>query len=329
MKTPTPEKVADLLGLGGVTSVEPLAGDGSARVYYRVRTGGRSYVLLIGPNRAENDAWLRIRAHLERGGVRVPALVGISTEEGWILMEDMGGECLLDLLLTAGDDEARRTLYRPVLETLAKMQLGCTEGFTLATGFGERSYDKQIMILDEGVYFIEEVARGRLGIEVELPQLINELEAMAEVAAGAATGYFLHRDFQSRNLLRTVEGEWAVIDFQGALPGPLAYDAAALILDPYPANSKQLRAALFGDYLNLLGERGDEVRQSWGVVGSFRLMQALGAFAKLGGRMGKAGFLEHVPTALESLEGQLALAGVPEVPTLKKLVSSCRRLWKS
>ncbi|PLX44882.1 MAG: hypothetical protein C0609_04775 [Deltaproteobacteria bacterium] len=63
----------------------------------------------------------------------------------------------------------------------------------------------------------------------------------------------------------------------------------------------------------------DPVRDSWGAIGAFRLMQALGAYAKLGGRFKKAGFIEHIPAGLRHLAHQLARAD-GDYPILSALV---------
>jgi aminoglycoside/choline kinase family phosphotransferase len=123
-----------------------------------------------------------------------------------------------------------------------------------------------------------------------------------------------------------------LIDFQGARPGPLAYDAAALILDPYAGHPAAIRERLLSEYLRLLGERGGidprEVEESWLPLGAFRLLQALGAFGKLGVRLGKPGFLEHAGKALDLLVEHLGPRGAARCPILRALVGRARDRWR-
>jgi aminoglycoside/choline kinase family phosphotransferase len=69
------------------------------------------------------------------------------------------------------------------------------------------------------------------------------------------------------------------------------------------------------------------VDAGWFAVGAFRLLQALGAFAKLGGRFGKPGFLEHATTGLEHLLAHLGERGRRRYPTVAALVAAAQDAW--
>ena len=104
-----------------------------------------------------------------------------------------------------------------------------------------------------------------------------------------------------------------VIDFQGARLGPPQYDLASLLWDPYAKLSDELRERLVAWYLeesargSIPGVPGaaavsrDPWHQQLLANAANRLMQALGAYAKLGGRLGRPGFWEHIPWALSAL----------------------------
>jgi aminoglycoside/choline kinase family phosphotransferase len=335
VQTPLALEVSKLLPGGVSCRVEPLGGDGSVRHFFRVITAQTTYILFIGPDPLENGAYLRIAAHLGNCGVRVPRVHGYEKSQGWVVVEDLGDVNLLDVVAMARAenpqaDDALVALYAPVVELLCRVQVAGAREFTLETGFAPAPYGPDFMVEREGLYFLEELVRGVLGYEVEDRELLPELTKLAAQAARAPGGYFQHRDFQSRNLHRVPEG-WAVIDFQDARPGPLAYDAAALILDPYAALPGAVREELFQLYLKELatydGVDVAAVRDSWMPMGSFRLLQALGAFGKLGWRFGKPGFLEHVADGLEHLENQLGEEGRRDYPLLTGLVSRCRQGW--
>ncbi len=327
--TPTPADVAPLVP-GRITpeAVVRLHGDGSARSYYRVTAGGRSYVLAWGPDPAENAAWARVARHLAERGIRVPKVVGVDFARGWTLLEDLGDRSLFAARREPGADLG--ALYRPVVAVLAAMQVRGAEGFHLGVGFAPAPYGRELMVDGEAGYFAREFAQGLLGLAVP-PGFFPDAEALAEVAERAAGGYFLHRDFQSRNVHLTAEGP-ALLDFQGARPGPLGYDAAALLLDPYAALPEKLRGDLLGAYrghLAALGADDAHFEDAWHALGTFRLLQALGAFAKLGGRFGKPGFLEHAGTALAHLTAHLGERGRRETPALAGLVERCREAWET
>lgn len=327
---PAPEVLEKLAGCP-VHEIKRLAGDGSARVYYRLRLEKGGAILCHGPSKEENAAFVRIARHLEGAGVRVPGIFAADLAKGLILMEDLGDVNLLSLLKTGADP---LEIYRPVLHLLVKTQVDGAKGFTLETGFADASYGPELMVRAEGLYFVDEFASGVLGLKIDRDRIEGELKDLAARAihlAGETNRLFLHRDFQSRNIQITPEGP-ALIDFQGARPGPPAYDAAALILDPYAALPGPVRYNLFETYIVMLGVAGVDplpVRQSWPLIASYRLMQALGAFGKLGKRLGKPGFLEHSGKALTVL---LELTGHPSferAPALKTIVSTCLDEWNA
>ena len=80
--------------------------------------------------------------------------------------------------------------------------------------------------------FLERFLVGHLNLDpADLAQLAGEFHALAEWVA-AQPQALIHRDFQSQNILAT-GGEIRIVDFQGMRPGPLGYDLASLVFDPY------------------------------------------------------------------------------------------------
>lgn len=316
--------VERLLGGRAVDDVVTLHGDGSSRRYARVFAGRERFVLLEGPDRAENEVWVRVARHLAARGVRVPQIFGEDPSRGWVLMEDLGDLNLFSAVSRCGSPREIVDLYAPVFDLLVTMQVGGADGFDLSLGCGT-PYDEALRVEWEGMYFVREFAVGFLRVPVP-DGFRAELERLSAEAGAASHAYFLHRDFQSRNVQVTPEGP-ALIDFQGARPGPLGYDAAALVLDPYVAHPAPLREQLLSGYWERLEKTGrvdgDEVRASWFSLGTFRLLQALGAFGKLGGRLGKPGFLEHAPRALKTLAEHLGERGRSEFPAIFGVVGAC------
>ncbi len=319
--------------LAPVRQVLPLAGDGSPRRFYRVAGPGGTRILLEGADRAENAAYVRLARHLAGRGVRVPRIYGEEPGRGWVLMEDLGDRSLsaaVGEIRSAGrqDPGALDRLYGPVLRLLARFQVLGARGYRPELGFVREPYGTRVMIREEGLYFARQFLEGVLGTG-PLPGYARDLERLAAVAASAPACWLLHRDFQSRNVFLTPEGP-SVIDFQSARPGPLAYDAAALILDPYAALPAGVRARLRRRYekeLSALGVEGGVSPDAWFALGAFRLLQALGAFGKLGGRLRKPGFLEHAATALEHLIDHLGERGQREFPALWGTVSRAAEAW--
>jgi aminoglycoside/choline kinase family phosphotransferase len=147
---------------------------------------------------------------------------------------------------------------------------------------------------------------------------------LAEQAFEGAPTLFMHRDYQSRNLMLTPAG-LAVIDFQGARLGPPEYDLASLLYDPYTDPAPDLRERMVERYLSSAPPAaGSEkmFRRRLRASAINRTLQILGAFAYLGGHLQKPGFLEYAPAAWRNLR---ALAK-PDFPHLLELADRAEAL---
>ncbi|MFO7607491.1 MAG: phosphotransferase, partial [Desulfurivibrionaceae bacterium] len=243
-----------------------LAGDGSERRFYRAEQQQHSLVLIL-PNRsaeqglAESRSTRLIGSHLRRCGVPVPEIFGYDSETGVIACEDLGAVLLHDEIaagvtdhgisrsglinLPTGDwpDERLIAIYEEAVALLARMQMIGGRGFQAEWCWQTGIYDRRLMLSRESGYFLESFCRGLLGIDLPPSGLTEEFVELAEQASAAPAGFFLHRDFQSRNLMRH-HGALRVIDFQGGRFGPLGYDLASLLIDPYVSLPTQVQERL-------------------------------------------------------------------------------------
>src|SRR5690606_17762025 len=85
---------------------------------------------------------------------------------------------------------------------------------------------------------------------VEEQMLVENLFEQLESCALEQPQLLVHRDYHSRNLLICDAGSMGVIDFQGAVVGPFAYDLVSLLRDCYirwPANEVRRWAVSYGN----------------------------------------------------------------------------------
>jgi aminoglycoside/choline kinase family phosphotransferase len=155
-------------------------------------------------------------------------------------------------------------------------------------------------------YFLEHCLGRHFGLspaEIENAVSRELLAAMARDLA-AQPRCLVHRDFQSQNVI-VRDGEVCLIDFQGLRPGLAQYDLASLLWDPYVDLSEAEREELLGHYLSGLlgaGRPGEaEFLALYDRCVMQRLMQALGAYGKLGHADGREAFLAHIPVAVGRL----------------------------
>ncbi|MEW6593438.1 MAG: phosphotransferase [Thermodesulfobacteriota bacterium] len=308
------------------SGLECLSGDGSDRVFVRCAAKDGRRLLAALPSRlnakgmAEARAAFVIGRHLFGAGVAVPEVMGFDEESGILLMEDLGDELLYHRAQHHPAETAH--WYRLAIEALVLLQVQGAPGFPQESCWDTPAYDKALMLDRESDYFYQALCRDFLGMGPMTPELAAEFEALAGRAGREPAGFVLHRDFQSRNLMIQA-GRIRIVDFQGARLGPLGYDLAALLIDPYVDLPQALRAELFDHYCQVAARMMPFDRDAF-AAGYFYLalqrnLQMLGAFAFLSQQRGKPFFAAYLRPASEHLLHHLALPAGKQFPHLAQL----------
>lgn len=308
-----------------------IPGDGSKRRFWRVVLSGEEaeFIAMENPpiddfSRKENRAYLLIGRHLFEKGLPLPEIYQVDLAAGWFVMEYLGEK---SLQAAASDRQKRPELYCRVLETLLRMQVEGSLGFDICWTCQTPRYDREVMSRYEAEYFRDAFLGRYLGLKGDWPELGGPFRYLAERASGAGCEFFLHRDFQSRNLM-VLETRIGVIDWQGGRLGPLGYDLASLLIDPYVGLDPAERDLLYRYYLDLLKDHDPEwvgpFEEHFPYLAIQRNLQILGAFSFLSRVRGKTYFEAYIPPALVSLEGLLLELGDPGLSPLLDVVRSIR-----
>jgi N-acetylmuramate 1-kinase len=290
----------------------PVAGDASTRRYFRFVHGGVSYVLAEAPPASENnEAFVRVQALLAQAGVRVPALLGVDYQRGYLLLEDLGDR----LLLPALTPEAAADCYHRAFDVLLHLNAAGLEG----SGLG--AYDRTLLA-EELSRFPEWFAERLLGCRLDKTES-GLIEALHQQLIGSALEQptvLVHRDFHSRNLMLLSADELALIDFQDAVIGPVTYDLVSLLRDCYiqwPPAQVEAWALAYRERLLARGQLSgvsEETFLRWfDWMGLQRHLKVLGTFARLYLRDGKAAYLADLPLVMAYVL-QILDRYAPEVP---------------
>jgi len=125
----------------------------------------------------------------------------------------------------------------------------------------------------------------------------------------------MHRDMQSQNIMffshSGNNGEFRLIDFQGGRMGPIQYDLASLLIDPYvdlplPAQEHLLTYCI-EKRSSVSYVDPEKFRIGYEYCALSRNLQMLGAFGYLSRVRGKTWFEEYIPAALKTLRYRLSL----------------------
>ena len=313
--------------------ITDLVPDGSSRRFFRVRGSGvGSYIAVLPPQHDglgmdEAAAFARIGRHLHRTGVPVPAICAHDPGTGLVLCEDLGTRRLFEQVAEYGPEQSL-SLYEQTVCCLARMQIRAAKGFDPSWCWDTPRYDRRLMEERESGYFLQACCTDLLGLEFDRAAVTAECALLAAEASRAPARFFLHRDFQCRNIMLQGSKVW-FIDFQGGRLGPLAYDLASLLLDPYAGLPQTMQQHLQAVYLETLQKEmsydADQFRREYILLALQRNLQVLGAFAFLSHMRGKTFFARFLQPALASLADLLEQSAAGKYAALAELTDHCRR----
>ncbi len=290
--------------------------DAGFRSYWRGGIGAGSRIVMDSPPALEDvRPWLHIHGQLDRGGVRVPRIFARDETNGFLLLEDLGADTCLQVV----DDGNADDVFEAAISQLLRLQaLPCAPELP---GYDADLLHRELRLFDE--WFL-----GRhLGVTLDAAERAQWLQVgdVLVAAAQAQAQVFVHRDFMLRNLM-PVDGGVAVLDFQDAVRGPIAYDVLSLFKDAFLSWPRERVVGWVDGYHARavaaglpVPDRGDFQRDV-DHIGIHRHLKVLGIFARLQHRDGKPKYLADAPRFIRYLDEVL-----PAYPALAPLQAILRR----
>ncbi len=292
-------------------SVEVASADASFRRYFRLRRGDTSYILMDSSLEKESlSPFVDVSRRLLSVGVHAPAILDANLDEGFLILEDLGALQLLDAL----EESNYLNFYSMALEEILKMQQ--------AEASGLPPYDKAFLTFEMDLmqeWFLEQYVD--LDLSADDKRVIEEaLDCISDEVLKQPQGYFVHRDFHSRNIMVREDGVLGVIDYQDAMRGSITYDLVSLLRDLYIELPHELIEQLVLAFRDIVAADIDDVTfiRWFDFMGLQRHIKVLGIFARLYLRDGKDGYLKDLPLTLKyTLD---ILAKYDETKALHKLL---------
>ena len=298
-----------------------IAKQGSNRVYTReTDANGRSVIRVEGTNRDENHAFIYMARHFHELGLPVPELYWVSDDEMSYTQQDLGDLLLFEAIQhgreTGNFSAEERTLLERTIRALAHIQVEGAQNFNWSVCFPVPTMDERSIRWDLN-YFKYCFLKGTK-IEFSEPKLEDDFDSMvanilSPLRGETERGFFLYRDFQSRNVM-IKDGMPYFIDFQGGRRGPTQYDVASFLWQAKANIPQNLRNELIDAYLDELKNLQPSLAEAdWKALLShfvlFRTLQVLGAYGYRGYFERKTHFLESIPNALRNLSDLFAMHG--------------------
>ena len=313
LSPPPPAAIAKALGVDHLT-VEWLAGDGSDRCYFRVRSPEltKSLVLMqLSGTDAENLKrgrydWVEISDLLRANQIAAPGCVAILADHAAIIIDDYGDIMLESVALELhknGKHNEVLSFFNKALQTVGHfLSIDPTPGSVWTS----RSFDQERFEWELRFFltkYLEPVAHYTLSASEEV-EFCNDIRAISTFLASASR-YFVHRDFHSRNVM-IHNNSIAVIDFQDARLGPPSYDLVSLVFDSYVPLAPESRLQLLNEGFEIIEAFGQSqaaarAKDEWRPMLLQRQLKAIGSFGYLTVDKHKGDYIKNVAPALQTL----------------------------
>jgi aminoglycoside/choline kinase family phosphotransferase len=318
--------------------LEPLRGDASSRRYYRLHVDEpvpagaptRLMVMQLPADALGSDEktatrptelpFLDVQRMLAARGLPVPAVYLADVAHRVVLLEDLGDETF-HARLQRQPASAWLADYEAAVQLLARMHRECAAGQPDESVAFRRRFDRELLRWELDHFRewgleapgVQLSTSERTTLDQCFDQLVDELLTIP-------TG-FVHRDYQSKNLMWASPERLVLIDFQDALWGPRPYDLVALLCDSYVALDAGQQDALIDTYLDAMqlpaAERPQFRRELWRVAAQRKLKDA-GRFVFIDRVRANPDFLKWFPQTMRYVER--ALRELPSLEPVRALL---------
>ena len=304
-----------------------LAGDASTRSYFRAGANGASLIaaLYTEPFDEQERASDRLTrlvardparmlsfandpcAHVEvsrlflDGGLPVPRILGVSGNDRLLLLEDVGDIKLQDWIEGRPPDESLKE-YRRAVRMIVDIQEQTTQALATSSICSCLSFDEKKLMWELDLFFKSYFA-GYLGFEIDATTneaVQGEFESLCSALASQPR-VLVHRDFHARNLM--MHGDrMVIIDHQDARMGPVSYDLASLVSDPYTALDFEMGKDLIEYFVECKSastlplDNEDRFREEIELMTIQRVLKAIGTYASQAVK-GNAAYVDYIEPA--------------------------------
>jgi hypothetical protein len=275
-------------------TLKPASSDASFRRYFRVTVDADSWIVMDAPPEHEDtEPFIQIATFLNENRVNVPKIIAKDTENGFLLLSDLGNAPLLSIINKANADG----LYRQTIQDLIRLQ-SCD-----LTDFPLPKYDAELLHREMSLFPEWYLKRH---YDAVIPAYLDGIYDALIHNALEQPQVLVHRDFHSRNLMLCENNTIGIIDFQDAVIGPVTYDLVSLLRDCYISWPEDHIDSWLAHYLVMAKENGlvanvefSQFKRWFDLMGLQRHLKVLGIFCRLNYRDGKTNYMNDLPLTLK------------------------------
>jgi aminoglycoside/choline kinase family phosphotransferase len=277
-------------------TLRPASADASFRRYLRIdAASGPGLIVMDAPPPQEDvRPFMHVAALIKAAGLHGPSVLASDADRGFLLLTDLGHVLYLDALREASAEQAD-TLMRDAIRALVQWQLHVPAH--ALPPFSDALLERDLDLFPEWCVQRE----FRVSWSAAEQQAWQRVCVLLVASAQAQPRVAVHRDWMPRNLM-VADPNPAILDFQDAVAGPIAYDMASLLRDAFISWDEEREIDWAVRYweaarrasLPVADDFGEFWRQlEW--IGLQRHLKVLGIFCRLKHRDGKAKYSEDLP----------------------------------
>lgn len=296
-------------GWGEVSSaqLQPASSDASFRQYFRWTDGERSLIIMDAPPPQEDvRPFVRIAELLAEAGVHTPEILAADTQQGFLLMEDLGARTYLESIQAGVTPAEFERMFTGAIQVLVRWQTSSRP--EVLPEYDEEILRRELQLFPE--WFVAHHLQRQLSVEQQV-----DWDRLCRVLLDShltEQKVFVHRDYMPRNLM-TAPSEPGVLDFQDALYGPASYDVTSLFADAFfnlPLVERERWIQRYWEQARAAGvalpEQFDVFLGQSRLMGVQRHLKVLGIFARIHYRDGKSRYLADAPRFVQYLRDACA-----------------------
>ena len=286
--------------------------DASFRRYFRLKHDGRSYIVMDAPPDLEASLpFVQIGEWMKESGINVPKIHQHNLDLGFMVLSDFGDFHFQDAL----ENKDRESLYKLAINEIVNFQSSLLNSEENLPTFSPEWQVKELDIFREWCL-------------PDLPETeYRDITSVLVNAIDQIPKAFMHRDFHCRNILLCQEDKLGVIDFQGAMFGPVTYDLVSLLRDCYVENDNEWIVKSVQNFQQNLLSAGlshaqvepEQFLRWFDLAGLQRHLKCVGIFHRLKIRDGKPEYMQDVPRILGYIHQ--VLEQHTELEKIKQLVN--------
>ena len=273
---------------GAEKKVSWLPADASSRYYGRGRYQGKNCIVMDAPPNAatRTTEFIAISDLLRNHGLAAPEVFAADTEQGFLVLEDLGTELF-------SDHAASEELYSLAYENIEALQARVTQDPKISSAYGIAAMKKELLLFRHWY-----CPAAGLTLSSEAWKKFDSLSDQYLAQIAHLPQRFVLRDCHVDNFLYRPEqsdlARCGILDFQDGGWGSALYDVTSLVFDARRDVPTEIQEKILRRHAEFLNVPWQDYQRAAAFLVMQRALKVLGIFTRLNVRDGKGRYLVHL-----------------------------------